>query len=126
MNHEPLNDGVLVVDDEFIILRGLCLQLEEMGLSVVSTAATCEEAINNAEKYRPRIVLMDLRLKGNGDGVDAALRIHERVGSKVIFITGSREPEAMQRIQMDHPIAVLFKPVSEGRLRAAIEVALSS
>jgi CheY-like chemotaxis protein len=123
MNPTALNEGILVVDDEFIILRGLCLQLEEMGLSVISTAATCREAIDKAATYRPKIVLMDLRLKGDGDGVDAALDIHRNVGSKVIFITGSREPEAIERIEMDHPVAILFKPISDAQLQAAIHAA---
>jgi DNA-binding NarL/FixJ family response regulator len=66
---------------------------------------------------------MDVRLQGLGDGVDAALAIHEHVGSKVIFVTGSREPATLDRIGMDHPAGVLFKPVSDRQLRTAIEAA---
>jgi hypothetical protein len=66
---------------------------------------------------------------GNGDleaakdGVDAALAIHETVGSKVIFITGSKEPATAARILLDHPSGVLYKPVSDRQLRGAIEKA---
>jgi len=70
--------------------------------------------------HRPAIVLMDVRLKGAKDGVDAALAIHETVGSKVIFITGSSEPATVSRIALDHPSAVLFKPVTEQQVRDAI------
>jgi len=63
---------------------------------------------------------MDMRLRGERDGVDAALAIHERVGSKLIFVTGSREPATLDRIGLDHPAAVLFKPVSDRQLRTAI------
>jgi DNA-binding NarL/FixJ family response regulator len=66
---------------------------------------------------------MDVRLQGEGDGVDAALAIHEHVGSKVIFVTGSREPATLERISLHHPSAVLFKPVSGRQLRTAIEAA---
>src|ERR1700712_3854884 len=106
-----LNNHVLVVDDEQMIVLGLCAQLEEMGLVVCGTAATADEAIAMATEYRPKVVLMDMRLRGERDGVDASLAIHEQVGSRVIFITGSREPTTLQRINGDHPWSILFKPI---------------
>jgi DNA-binding NarL/FixJ family response regulator len=112
---------VLVVEDEFLIAQGICLQLEDIGFNVCGTAATAADAVTAALAHRPMIVLMDVRLQGQGDGVDAALAIHERVGSKVIFVTGSREPATLARIGLDHPTAVLFKPVSDRQLRAAID-----
>jgi len=66
-----------------------------------------------------------MRLRGEKDGVDAALAIHENVGSKVIFITGSREQSTIDRIYQDHPAGVLFKPVSDRQLRLAIGTALA-
>jgi len=121
-----LQDGnvqnrVLIVDDEFLIVMGLSLVIEEMGMEVCASAATAEDAVALAQRHRPSIVLMDMRLQGEKDGVDAALAIHETVGSKVIFITGSREQATCSRINLDHPSAVLYKPVSDGQLRAAIE-----
>lgn len=111
---------VLIVDDEFIIAQTLSLYVEDMGLEVCGTAASAEQAIDLAVACNPFIVLMDMRLQGERDGVDASKAIHARVGSKVIFITGSREPATLARIQDDHPAAVLFKPVSEGQL--AVEI----
>lgn len=118
--------NVLVVDDEFIIADTLSLQVQELGLEVCGTAATAQAAVDMAQEHRPDIVLMDVRLKGEGDGVDAALEIHRTVGSKVIFITGSREPATMARIQLDHPAGVLFKPIYGQQLRIAIEKALEA
>lgn len=115
---------ILIVDDEFIIANSLSLQVEEMGYEVCGTAATAQEAVHLASVHRPDVVLMDVRLKGEEDGVDAALAIHKLVGSKVIFITGSREPATMIRIQEDHPSGVLFKPIYGQRLRTAVEAAL--
>jgi DNA-binding NarL/FixJ family response regulator len=115
-----LQNCVLIVEDEFLIAQGLTLQVEDMGLTVCATAATADEAIAAAVEHRPRLVLMDMRLRGERDGVDAALAIHERVGSKLIFVTGSREPATLDRIGLDHPAAVLFKPVSDRQLRTAI------
>ena len=115
---------VLVVDDEFLIAQGLRLQVEDLDLSVCATAASAEEAIALAQASRPELVLMDVRLVGDKDGVDAALAIHHSVGSKVIFITGSREQSTLDRIRMDHPAGVLFKPISDRQLKSAIEAAL--
>lgn len=119
-----LNREILVVEDEFLIAQGLCLQIEDMGLAVCGTAASADEAVAMAQEHRPSVVLMDMRLQGDKDGVDAAIDIHYKVGSRVIFITGSREPATMARIQMDHPSAVLFKPISDEQLRAAIRNAM--
>ena len=120
-----LNDTVLVVDDEYLIALGLCTQVEEMGLTVCGTAASADDAVALTQQHRPGVVLMDMRLLGDKDGVDAALAIYETVGSKVIFITGSREPATIERIKLDHPSAVLFKPVSDQQLRSAIEAAMA-
>ncbi|HXJ02793.1 MAG TPA: response regulator [Micropepsaceae bacterium] len=115
-----LQETVLVVDDEFLIAMSFCAQVEEMGLCVCGTAATAETAIAKAQKYRPAVVLMDMRLSGQKDGVDAAMAIHHEVGSKVIFITASREPGTVERVFQDHPFALLFKPVSSRQLRTIV------
>ncbi|WP_304171495.1 response regulator [Phenylobacterium aquaticum] len=120
-----LEDCVLVVEDEFLIAASLKMQIEDLGMVVCGTADTALSAISMAETHRPRVILMDMRLKGAGDGVDAALAIHRTVGSKVIFITGSREPATMARIQEDHPAAVLFKPIYGRQLQTAIETVLA-
>ena len=121
-----LEDCVAVVDDEFLIATGLTMQLEDMGMRVCGTAATADEAVSLVQAARPAVVLMDVRLAGPKDGIDAALTIHETVGSKVIFVTGSREAATLARIEQDHPAGVLFKPVLPRQLREAISAALAS
>lgn len=116
-----LNRTVLVVDDEAMIVELWCVYMEVMGLKVCATAATADDAIALAQQHRPALVLMDMRLLGEKDGVDAALDIHASVGSKVIFITGSQEDETMARIGLDHPSAVLIKPVPEHVLRSTVK-----
>ena len=116
---------VLVVDDEYLIAESLRMQIEDMGLPVCGTAATAKAAVALAVTHQPRVVLMDVRLIGEEDGVDAALAIHEKVGSKVIFITGSREQATLERIEQDHPSSVLFKPIFGKQLQKAVETALT-
>jgi len=112
---------VLVVDDEQLIALSLRLALEEMGIEVCGMAATAVKAVELAHRHKPSIILMDVRLKGEGDGVDAALQIYRTLNAAVIFITGSREPETVARIQQDHPAAILFKPILPIHLSEAIE-----
>ncbi len=120
-----LNRCVLVVDDEPIIAELWCMHLDIMGLDVCGTAATADSAIALAQEHRPAVVLMDVRLRGEDkDGVDAALAIDELVGSKVIFITGSKDPETLARIKLFRPTTTLFKPVSDRQLRSVIIGAL--
>ena len=119
-----LQNAVLVVDDEFLVAMGFCTQVEDMGLKVCGTAATAQGAVAKAQAHRPAVVLMDMRLSGEQDGVDAALEIHASVGSRVIFITASRDAAAVERIFQDHPFALLFKPVSPAQLRTTIAEAM--
>jgi DNA-binding NarL/FixJ family response regulator len=120
-----VNPSVLIVDDEFLISMHFSALVEDMGLTVCGVAETAEGAVALAENHRPAVVLMDMRLRGEGDGVDAAISIHEAVGSRVIFITGSREQATIDRIDSDHPFATLFKPVSDELLKATITRALA-
>jgi DNA-binding NarL/FixJ family response regulator len=119
-----LEKAVLIVEDEHLIAMGLSAQIEDMGLEVCGTADTAEGAVSQARMHRPAIILMDVRLRGEKDGIDAARAIHDSVGSKVIFITGSREQETIDRIGQDHPFAILFKPVSDRQLEATVSEAM--
>jgi CheY-like chemotaxis protein len=119
-----LEKSVLIVEDEHVIAMGLSVQIEDMGLRVCATADTAEAAVAEARMHCPAIVLMDVRLRGEKDGVDAAQAIHDSVGSKIIFITGSREQKTIDRISLDHPFATLFKPVSELQLQAMVSEAM--
>jgi LytS/YehU family sensor histidine kinase len=74
------------------------------------------QSVSTMKRARPGV--------GEKDGVDAAIAIHEVMDTKTIFITGSKEPKTVARIQLDHPEAVLFKPISDSQLHTAVEAAL--
>lgn len=114
----------LIVEDEFLIAEGFRFQLDLMGIEVCGVVSTADEAVDLAVEHNPGFVLMDVRLEGERDGVDAAMAIYEKVGSKVIFVTGSREPETISRIAQDHPFATLFKPISAIQLKRTVERAV--
>ena len=111
---------VLIVEDEFLIAMYFSSLVQDMGAHVCAVADTADAAVTAAQEHRPQVVLMDVRLNGAKDGVDAALQIHELVGSKVIFVTGSREQSTLDRINSDHPYAILFKPVADRALTDTI------
>ena len=119
-----LRQCILVVDDEALIADAWCIHMEMIGVEVCGTAATADSAVALAIEHRPAVVLMDVRLKGQGDGIDAANAIREHVPSKIIFITGSREPETIARIQLSDPAGLLFKPVADHQLHTAVREAL--
>ena len=72
-----LEKVVLIVEDEQLIAMGLSAQIEDMGLQVCGTADTAEGAVSQARTHRPAIILMDVRLRGELDGVDAARRVDQ-------------------------------------------------
>lgn len=118
---------VLIVEDEFIVAMTLKDEFEDAGYEVVGLAGTADRAIELACAASPDVILMDVRLKGSGDGVDAACRIHEQgLNPAVIFVTGSTEPEALERIQHDHPSGIVFKPAAFTDIDRAIRTALAS
>jgi two-component system, response regulator PdtaR len=110
----------IVVDDEFLIVELLSMMLEDMEVEVCASADNADEAIIIAERHRPRIVLMDVRLKGRKDGVEAARVIKQNLDTSVIFITGSREPATVERLERHHPAAILFKPIGFEQLKKVV------
>lgn len=111
---------VLVVEDEFLIADMLAEMVVDMGYEVCGIADTAALAVELALQACPMAILMDVRLKGTKDGIDAALEIRKSIDCPVIFVTGSQEPATVTRIKQDHPAAVLFKPVDFRLLESAI------
>ncbi|HVY14142.1 MAG TPA: response regulator [Rhodopila sp.] len=118
--------GILVVDDEFLIADLLSAMLEEMGLDVCGSAASAEEAVAAVRRHEPGLVLMDVRLRGARDGVDAAAEINAISSVPIIFITGSRERETVERIEAIRRGSVLFKPVRFDQLQREVLRAIAA
>lgn len=116
---------VLIVEDEALLAMSIEDDLRDRGYTVTGVAATVARAVALARRTRPHVVLMDVRLKGEGDGIDAARRIHDQgLGAKVIFLTGSREPATLARIEQDHAAVLLIKPAGPDQIDEAIRSVL--
>jgi DNA-binding NarL/FixJ family response regulator len=119
----PTQGAALVVEDEGLIALSLADMLEGMGFTVCGTADTAEKAVALAAVHRPVLVLMDVRLRGQRDGVDAAHEIQRSLPTRVIFVTGSCEQEILDRINAIRPAGLLIKPIMPQQLKAAVESA---
>ena len=117
---EKSNLKILIVEDEFFIALDVEEQAKSLGHTVVGTAVTAEEAVRMAGERRPDIVLMDIRLAGETDGIAAALAIRSQYRIESIFVTGNTDPHTLMRAKAIKPLGVLEKPVTLERLRAQL------
>jgi diguanylate cyclase (GGDEF)-like protein/PAS domain S-box-containing protein len=118
------DERVLIVEDEKIIALDLQRRLEKFGYSVVSLAATAEEAVEAAFEYFPDIILMDIMLGGNRDGIDAAVEIHQRNNVPIVFLTAYADERTVERAKKAEPVGYVLKPFKERELQTTIDIAL--
>lgn len=115
---------ILVVEDESIIARDIQDCLEDLGYGVSATAATGLDAIKKATELKPDLILMDIRLKGEMDGIEAAEYIWNRLQIPIIYATGFSDRETLERAKLTRPFGYILKPIEERELYTAIETAL--
>jgi PAS domain S-box-containing protein len=114
---------VLVVEDEPIVALDLQLRLERMGYDVPVVASSGEDAVRSARAEPPDLVLMDINLEGEMDGIDAADELaRERL--PVVFLTAYSNDRTLQRAKIAEPYGYLLKPFEERELQTTIEVAV--
>lgn len=111
---------VLIVDDQFLIVQFLKIWVEAFGMEVCGTARSADEAVSKALALRPDAILMDVRLEGDRDGIDAALEIYPQHPCRIIYVTGSNEPATHNKIATNHPFRTIIKPVDTAELGEAL------
>ena len=116
---------LLVVEDEPILAAAIKRHLQKTGYKVAATANSGESAINQAEKFRPDLVLMDIKLAGAMNGIEAAQEIFTRLQIPVIYLSAYGDEQTIRRAQEIHPFGYLKKPFSKSELQNAIETALN-
>jgi PAS domain S-box-containing protein len=117
--------SILVVEDESIVAEDLRERLTKMGTTVLGPVATGEQAVQIAEQSHPDLVLMDIRLKGRMDGVEAADQIRTKCHIPVVYLTAHSDDHTLERAKQTQPEGYLLKPFEESDLRVNIELALS-
>ena len=131
--HQPATDQksgamtsaqILVVEDQSIAALDVKKRLESSGYTVVALASSGEEAIRKATELRPDLVLMDIRLRGEMDGVEAAERIGTHLDIPVVYLTAYADEATLQRAKVTEPFGYLLKPFEERTLHSTVEMAL--
>jgi signal transduction histidine kinase len=115
---------ILVVEDEAITAHDLRRILGRLGYDVVGVAATGKAGLDQLERTNPDLLLADIGLGGDIDGIEVAARARDEGGIPTIFLTAYNDPETMRRARITEPYAYLLKPFAEQELHATIEIAL--
>lgn len=115
---------ILIVEDEAVIALNIAGILEAAGYEVVDVATNAEAALAAATREAPDLVLMDIRIRGNLDGIETAALLRERLAIPIVFLTAHADAQTLDRALATAPGGYVTKPFSEGTLRATIEVAL--
>lgn len=114
---------ILIVEDEALLAADTQDNLLEMGFEVVGLASTGQKAIKMATDLRPDVVLMDIQLRGEMDGIQAAEQIRTQTGCAIVFQTAFAEDPILDRAVNTEPYGYLVKPVSYRELKATIHIA---
>lgn len=115
---------IMIVEDESIIAEDLADSLEDMGYIVVDIVSSGEEAILMAAEKQPHLILMDVMLQGEIDGITAAEEIYSSLQIPIIFLTAYSDNQTLQRVKATNPFGYIVKPFEERNLYLTIEIAL--
>ncbi|MFH0824022.1 MAG: PAS domain S-box protein [Pseudomonadota bacterium] len=127
MPKEPGKDlcpRILICEDHVLLAVDMARILESLGYETAGMVSTGEEAVERAEKDKPDLILMDIKLAGEMDGIEAAARIRARVNIPVVFLSGYAEKDVVERAKITEPYGYLAKPVGFLELRSTVETAL--
>ena len=121
---DPAPASILLVEDEGIVAQDLKETLTRLGYRVSGIASEGTQAVKMAQELEPELVVMDVSLRGEIDGIQAARLIQERSQVPVIFLTGHSDPATLQRAVLTGPLGYIVKPFQEIELRCALAGAM--
>jgi diguanylate cyclase (GGDEF)-like protein/PAS domain S-box-containing protein len=116
---------ILVVEDESIVAEDIKAILEEFGYRVIGTADSGEEAILKVAETKPHLVFMDIRLKGQMDGIQTAEQIWNDYQIPIVYLTANADIKTLYRAKATEPFGYVIKPFQERELQTAVEIALN-
>lgn len=115
---------ILIVEDEFTIALDIESRLESMGYHVVGIADSYDDAMSLAQKEKPNLILMDINIKGQRTGIDAARDISQLMPTPIIFLTALLDDSSFQAALKTQPYGYITKPFKDSSLKHGIEIAL--
>lgn len=120
-----MKSRIMIVEDERIVALDLKLNLESLGYQVVAVASSGEQALAEAARQMPDLILMDINLEGSMDGTEAARAIRTGMQIPVVFLTAYTEDRILERAEASVPYGYLVKPVEGRELQATVRMALA-
>src|SRR5579864_8175596 len=121
---EELQKQILVVEDEGLIAADIQKRLERLGYPSPAIARSGEEALRYARSTPFDLVLMDIRLKGDMDGIATAQTLKDELETPVVYITAHSDQETLDRAQLTEPFGYILKPIGDGDLRSVVQISL--
>ncbi|NEP85716.1 MAG: REC domain-containing phosphodiesterase [Okeania sp. SIO2C2] len=115
---------ILIIEDELIVAENIARNLNKLGYEVVGIVDSGEEAIQTATKKHPNLVLMDIMLQGDIDGIEAAGYIRSQLKIPVVYMTAYADDNTLGRAKLTEPYGYLVKPFKPQSLKTTIEIAL--
>lgn len=119
-----MGSNVLIVEDEALVALELRENVERLGHDVIGITDSAEQAVSLAIKKKPNLIIMDVRLSGRMDGIEAAELIRNSADIPILFLTAYSGDETLSRATDAEPYGYLLKPVQERQLAGAIEIAM--
>jgi hypothetical protein len=114
--------SLLIVEDELLVAQSIATLLEANGHQVIACVDTAADAVAAATRQRPDLVLMDIHLRGEPDGIEAARLIRARVDVPVVFLTAYNDRAQLDRAKLSEPHGYLLKPYGDRDLLTTVEV----
>ena len=124
MGENPIRIRILIVEDEKIVATDLKRSLQHMGYEVIEPVGSGKKAIHIAHEQKPDLVLMDIVLQGEMNGVEAARIIQEKDDIAILYLTAYSDEDTFKQAKLTGPYGYIIKPVEERELKTVIEVAL--
>ncbi|MBN2441581.1 MAG: SpoIIE family protein phosphatase [Spirochaetales bacterium] len=118
------NEQILIVEDDFIFAQTVKEYLLSFGYEVTGIVSTGEQAIKKAKQLGPDLIIMDIHLEGDMDGIDAATIIMEKCGIPVVYLTAYADQNFLDRAKQTDPLGYIVKPLQETTLKTTIELAM--
>ncbi len=116
---------VIIAEDDAIIALDTELKLNEKGYNVVAVVNSGKDCLKSVKEYGPDIVIMDIGLRGDMDGIETASNIRKEFSIPIIYLTGNSDKRTLDRLEQDSESIFLVKPIVDERLFNALEQALA-
>jgi len=115
---------ILIVEDEMITSLEMRMKIESWGFSILDVVKSADKAVEMAIKFKPDLIIMDVVLSGELDGISAAENIQKNIEIPIIYVTAYSSEMIMERAHKTSPYAYIIKPFDDNELKFAIELAI--